>query len=319
MFTKGTNGPQYRPLSFFVYQLYTKALFGNQIWMYVALGILYLLISSYLIFKILKLHGVNKIFSYLGSFLFLIHPMHLTLLGNALIPKYPLPAIILLLGVYLCSRSRILNYRNVILLTILQAICIMIHEGAITFSTIWLLTLIYRLPMNELVNKYKKVGIFFIPSLIYIIIRIGIHSIQTEGLMKVSLENSFMNLAFYFGTFLIPYTPKMLAMPTADHIDIIRKTCLLLIIFVGLFLSLFKRKHTVSYLMSCIVVILLPYSVLTNHVLFNRAVWEIPFVIIIIIHLFNFIYYHFKTRIRFLPIILITGVLFYYSYTCPHE
>ncbi len=271
-----TNGPQYRPISYFATFYIMRMIGGASIFPFhiIAVGLVYL--ATFQVFNLVQMLTKKFYLALLACTLFLMHP---ALLGNiyhtAFITKYFIPLNVLLYMFKYSLRDEKLSTLKYLLLCALTALSIGCHEGAILFPLIFMFKH----------TRYLRSCIVYLPSVIYLIARVFIWHVPDTGFMKVSLAAipkgliTYFSLSYFWRPFYIFDAPD--TMPSyiliTGVLTIVSLTIISLIGFVGRI----KLKEYL-YLFFAQIIAILPFTVLANHTGMNRSIWIIPLSVITI-------------------------------------
>lgn len=307
VFSKGTNGPQYRPLSFFISPLITGYLFGQKFWLYQLVGLMHIAGILYILNKIFKFWNFSLEFRLFGLFLYALHPIGYLSFGNVMFSKYYLTTIILLYGIYILSIDSKIELKKFIILFLLQSFAIMLHEGSIAFIFVW--TVVYFVQFNSKIEK-KFFGLF-IPVIFYSIMRFLVHRAPKQGFMKVSLEGAWERILFYYSNAweFFHHMGKTDFHSTVLSYNLFK----FFLFFILALICLKKKKDSRPIQLICFsLIVCLPFSLLPNHVVFNRSFWAYPFFVLCFLIIIQTFIINKKILYSLMSLILI--LVFYSTY-----
>lgn len=288
IFTNFTNGPQYRPLSFFLYQLVTKTLFQHHIWAYQALGLLIVFAICFYLFKILRHFKISFSPRFFVFIVFIMHPYYFPTHSNDMFFKYQATLLIFTYGLYRLVRVNRVDTKLQITLALLVLLSIPMHEGSIIFPLAW--SVFVFVPFQ--IKKIKQFWIPFIPTLIYVVVRFLVMDIPQEGFMRVGFEHFPTAFLQYFDTsWSIPFHTYI--NEKVVNINWYRAGKFSFFVILSLiFYFRFKSKILFQILLVNFI-LLLPFLLLPNHIVFNRNYWTYPlFPMFIVI----FLQFFFKSK-----------------------
>lgn len=257
IFTSQNHGPQYRPLSFFVFFKIMGSVLQNIIWQYHLIGSILFFLCCIYFYKTLEKLKTSPWINVSLVLLFIASPYHYNISEITFIAKYYLTQLILILGIYI-SLTPSLTLKKNILLSLLSLIAIMTHEGSITFFATWLA---FRFS-NGLDLKKQNI-LIVLPTLFYIFVRIFIFGVPGHGFMKISWLflfdsiETFMNHAW-----------------TANSLEQgYLYTLFLVLISISLSMFYFKKNKNLICILLFSIVIASPFMLLENHSTPDRVIW----------------------------------------------
>jgi hypothetical protein len=167
------------------------------------------------------------------------------------------------------------------MLILAQTFSILLHEGSITFSLIWFVALSMR--HNNILNYIirSKTYLLLIPTTIYLIMRIVVHSLPSNGFMEVNLSNIIYDFGYYFNSsWNIPFLDAIYNRTKSIY------SFIFLIFLIPIFILKKTRKNLLFFYISTMILIL-PFAALPNHIVYNRAFWSYPFYTFFLILMFD--------------------------------
>lgn len=307
VFSKSTNGPQYRPLSFFVYSLFSKLIFQEHLWMYELFGFSIFLATVYGTYKLALLLGLTKNLSVFASLIYIFNTSWNWSFHNDFYFKYHLTNLIMILGLILVTKNKFLSLKHYITLFTFASVAILSHEGSLTFAYIWALSYFI---LHKKIDKYLLITL--LPSLMYLVGRVFIFSIPDSGFMKVSLLKVPQIVIFYFadswGGLIQPF-----AYIFESQANFFLGLNFLIITSVVLYFHfrLHNSKPLICYILTLLII--LPFSMLPNHYYHVRAIWSYHFYGLA----FAFCIQQLKDKLKYKPYIfsiyfIALSSLFYY-------
>lgn len=280
MFTSATsNGPQFRPISFFLYFYIMRSFFGLDIIWYHIAGSIMFFFYFYFCFNFFRKMEKDAI-SLIATCLIILHPFTFSMFAEIDMNfKYCIPMIYLIVMLSRIQEEKNFSYFKICFLIFFEIVVIMSHEASIVFPFIFIF---YYWALKRSVPKF--IILFMIPSLLYLIIRIFYFSLPSEGWMSLSLVQYLKALSFYVEKMFIPVN-------SAFQQEFSFLGVLLFFGWLILSLLLLRRgRRFVFFSFLSTMTLMTPFALLKNHVYFTRAFWGIffiAFIFLIFLSAFN--------------------------------
>ena len=271
VFSTGTFGPQYRPISFFATFFWGREIFGEGILQYRVFGFLVFSGSLFLFYQLLKSVTTNKWISLFLVFAFMIHPAsHYLLAEVSHIEKYFMPFLELTLGLYLIKKNPVLSARQVILLCLLSVVAILSHEGAFVFPFVFVAFSLFW--QRKLGREHLWL---FGPSAVYLLARFFYFGVPKSGFMKVNYWSIFELMPKYFHHIVFPSQWKHSESQWLNIQEWGGLSAFALTITVVLMATIIDKNYRRGFLVVAVALVLAPFSVLENHFVRTREFWGV--------------------------------------------
>lgn len=264
-----TNGPQYRPLSYFYWFQWQRYLFGLDVWKFQLTGFVIFILSAAALFAWLKIETRQTFAALFGAAIFLLCPWNYYFLT---VPTYSFKYYFPLL-VFFLYMSRILKDRGVtrlvwqLLFVFLFLLSIATHEASflLPFLALFLLFLDYgfKLGANNLLVT--------LPSLIYLFARLFYFDVPHDGFMKVDYSFPLQALPSFIGGGLWRLLSRQSLGDISSLNIFIAGAYFLSILIATVLFKKYRYQFIKAFLLT--VVPILPFSLLQNHFLLDRGAW----------------------------------------------
>ena len=268
--THPTNGPQYRPISFFLYFYVLKPFFGFQTVFYQLVALAMFAGSTVYLWRILEKLSISILAKVPAVLFAVLHLNHVGFIADiSQSEKYFFPLFVVSFGVHWAITTKRVCLSRVLVLFLLCSVAILSHEGAVVFPFIFLSVRYWRIGKIE-----REMWFTAIPSLLYFLMRL-VTGLPSQGFMAVDLGHVIFSMPFYMESVLFGGLGGVFE----------EKIYVLGVVFLIAWILLGFYYRGAWLLLAVNLALLLPFAVLKNHTYSNRACWA-SFAFAIVVGLF---------------------------------
>jgi VanZ family protein len=285
IFTHATNGPQYRPLSFFVVFYEGRRLFGDDILVYRLVGAAFAFATAAVLFHLARRISGSRFFAFAAALWFCLHaavPMLLFVISDA--EKYFFPAFVLASGLLVVYGDPRGSRRGTLWLFVSSTLAILSHEGAFVFPLLFI-GLDWALGRKP-AARHLLLGL---PGLAYLAGRLAV-GVPAHGFMAVGLGAAPEAAARYLSFVFFPEIVQSRLLPRllGPFCRLLLGSALLALGTAICGLLWWKRSERLpAFFWLSMLLVLGPFAVLKNHFLLSRALWSLTLLPLLLASLYR--------------------------------